>query len=127
MNIEYLRALKEQSGFTEDQIADLSGVPKGTVTRILAGRTDNPGYQNVADIVKALHGSLDAMEMIQSEEKVHMETETESKLILLYREIVRNKDKWIKVLAISVGVLVAIFILLFLYDILNPTVGWFRH
>lgn len=127
MNIEYLRALKEQSGLTEEQIADLSGVPKGTVTRILAGRTDNPGYQNVADIVKALHGSLDAMEMIQSEEKAHVEAETESKLILLYREIIRNKDKWIKVLAVCVGVLVAIFILLFLYDILNPTVGWFQH
>lgn len=127
MNIEYLRALKEQSGLTEEQIADLSGVPKGTVTRILVGRTDNPGYQNVADIVKALHGSLDAMEMIQSEEKAHTETETESKLILLYREIIRNKDKWINVLAVCVGVLVAIFILLFLYDILNPTVGWFQH
>lgn len=127
MNIEYLRALKEQSGLTEEQIADLSGVPKGTVTRILAGRTDNPGYQNVADIVKALHGSLDAMEMIQSEKKAHMEIETESKLILLYREIIRNKDKWIKMLTVCVGVLVAIFILLFLYDILNPTVGWFQH
>lgn len=127
MNIEYLRALKEQSGFTEDQIADLSGVPKGTVTRILAGRTDNPGYQNVADIVKALHGSLDAMEMIQSEEKVHMETETESKLILLYREIVRNKDKWIKVLAITLGAVMAVVLFLLVFDIMNPTVGWFQR
>lgn len=119
--------MKEQSGLTEAQIADLSGVPKGTVTRILAGRTDNPGYQNVADIVKALHGSLDAMEMIQSEEKVHMESETESKLISLYREIVRNKDKWIKVLAITLGAVMAVVLFLLVFDIMNPTVGWFQR
>lgn len=34
---EYLSRLKEEKSLTQQQIAELSGVPMGTVSRILAG------------------------------------------------------------------------------------------
>ncbi len=127
MNLEYLRELKRQSGLTNEQIADLSGVTLKTLNRILSGETESPGFQNVADIVKALHGSLDEMAAIKAEEDAPMEKETESKLVLLYREVIRNKDKWIKTLAIALGAVMSVVLFLLVFDIMNPTVGWFQH
>lgn len=127
VNLKYLRALKERCGLTLDQIADLSGVQKNTVSRIFSGETENPGFQTVADIVKALHGSLDEMAMIQVEEDEPMEKESESRLVLLYREIIRGKDKWIRTLAIALGAVMAVVMFLLIFDIMNPTVGWFQR
>lgn len=127
MNLEYLQELKRQSGLTVEQIADLSGVPVKTLNRIFSGETENPGFQTVADIVKALHGSLDEMAMIQVEEDEPMEKESESRLVLLYREIIRGKDKWIRTLAIALGAVMAVVMFLLIFDIMNPTVGWFQH
>lgn len=127
MNLEYLQTLKAQSGLTNEQIADLSGVPKNTVTRIFGGETVNPSFQNVADIVKALHGSLDEMAMIQVEEDAPVEHESESRLVLLYREIIRGKDKWIRTLAVALGSVMVIVMFLLVFDIMNPTVGWFQR
>lgn len=127
VNLKYLRELKERCGLTLDQIADLSGVQKNTVTRIFSGETENPGFQTVADIVKALHGSLDEMAMIQVEEDEPVEKETESRLVLLYREIIRGKDKWIRTLAIALGSVMAVVMFLLIFDIMNPTVGWFQR
>lgn len=127
MNLEYLRTLKAQSGLTIDQIADLSGVSAKTINRIFSGETENPGFQNVADIVKALHGSLDDMAAIKIEEDAPVEKETESRLVLLYREIIRNKDKWIKTLAIALGAVMSVVLFLLIFDIMNPTVGWFQR
>ena len=42
-----------------------SGLP---VARIIAGATYNPCLNNVADVVRALHGSIDEMEELRPEE-----------------------------------------------------------
>lgn len=127
MNLEYLITLKDKSGLTNEQIAALSKVPESTVTRIFNGKTDNPYFQTIADIVKALDGSIDEMEGIKTKGEVKVSTESESKLILLYREIIRNKDKWIKFLVIVLIIIVGIVMGLLTYDILNPHVGWFQY
>lgn len=127
MNLDYLMTLKDKSGLTNEQIANASGVPESTVTRIFNGKTDNPYFQTIVDIVKALNGSVDEMEGIETKGEVKVSTESESKLIQLYREIIKNKDKWIKFLVTLLVIIVFIFILLFIYDITNPTVGWFQH
>lgn len=57
----YVRGLKTETGMTTQQIAEASHVPQGTVSHILNGETQNPTFANVADIVYALGGSLDAM------------------------------------------------------------------
>lgn len=127
MNLDYLISLKEKSGLTNEQIANVSGVPESTITRIFNGRTDNPYFQTIVDIVKSLEGSVDEMEGIRTEGEINVPTENENKLIQLYREVIRNKDKWIKFLVTLLVIILFVFISLFSYDILNPTVGWFQY
>lgn len=54
-----LKLLKEKRKLTNQQLSDLSGVPVGTINRILSGQTDNPSFQTVCDMVMAMDGSLD--------------------------------------------------------------------
>ena len=49
------------TGKTIDDLAALSGVPAQTVKRIRQGVTDNPYFDTVAALVKAMDGSLDEL------------------------------------------------------------------
>ena len=52
MTIQEMREKKNEKGYTDEQIADLSGVPLGTVQQIFSGEVENPRY----DILLALEG-----------------------------------------------------------------------
>ena len=54
--LERLRVLKDKSGMSAKEIADKSGIPESTVTRILSGKTPNPTIISVMDIIKAMGG-----------------------------------------------------------------------
>ena len=65
----YLRRLKEARGCTQQQIADESGVPIGTVGKYLAGIADEAaGYDAVQRLVICLGGSLDELAGIRADE-----------------------------------------------------------
>ena len=61
MNVDYLLKLKTEKSLTNEQIADLSGVPMGTLVRILIGRTERPFFSAMSDIVRSMDGSVDEM------------------------------------------------------------------
>ena len=64
----YLRQLKEARGCTQQQIADESGVPIGTVGKYLAGIADEAaGYDVVRRLVVCLGGSLDELAGIRAD------------------------------------------------------------
>ncbi len=44
MRIEEMKAIKQDKGYTYEQIAELSGVPLGTVLKIFSGETQSPRY-----------------------------------------------------------------------------------
>lgn len=44
MTVEEMRVFKKQRGYTYEQIAELSGVPLGTVQKIFSGETQSPRY-----------------------------------------------------------------------------------
>ena len=50
MNIQEMKEKKKEKGYTNEQIAELSGVPLGTVQKIFGGTTISPRY----DTLKAL-------------------------------------------------------------------------
>lgn len=54
MTIEELISAKEQSGFTYQQIAYLSGLPIGTVQKVLGGITKSPRYETLQALEKVL-------------------------------------------------------------------------
>lgn len=128
MNYQKLRQLKEQSNLTNQQIADLSSVPIGTVTRILSGQTDNPSFETISSLVLAMGGSLD--EFVSDGATTANTPSNEEKhdpLVLLYREVIRAKNKWIKVLFICLAILVTALITILFIDILNPNIGFVRY
>ena len=52
-----LRKMKQASGMTNQQIADASGVPLGTVNRVMSGWTRNPTTDTAAAIREVLEGA----------------------------------------------------------------------
>ena len=127
MNVDYLLKLKTEKSLTNEQIADLSGVPMGTIVLILSGRTDNPYFSTIIDIVRAMDGSVDVMENLQPSENAIRYDSGDRELVNLYRETIRNKERWLRFL---VGIILGIFVLLVgmvLYDALSPMRGWIRY
>lgn len=61
MLITYLETLKTKGNFTYKSIADLSGIPEGTVRNVFTEKTSNPQFDTISAIVTAMGGSLDAI------------------------------------------------------------------
>lgn len=127
-----LIALKSARNLTNQQIADLSGVPLSTVTRILSGQTENPNIQTIADIVGALDGSMDDILGLRS--TAQKEPQSHTDLIELYKEIIRNKDetirskdKAIKMMAIALASIVGVLLIILIIDMLNGGLGFMRY
>ncbi len=59
VGFELINHLKKQYGWTNEELARRSGVPKATVDKITSGRTTNPGYETVCALAVALGCSVD--------------------------------------------------------------------
>ena len=110
-----LKLLKEKRKLTNQQLSDLSGVPVGTINRILSGQTDNPSFQTVCDMVMA-------MEIPQAEKKARASQE----ILSLYEAMIESKNKWLHRLFVCCCVLTLVLIFLVIFDLMNPSVGFFR-
>lgn len=58
MGIEYIKVAKKKKGLTNDELSKKSGVPLGTLNKILSGHTPDPQFETVKAICKALEISL---------------------------------------------------------------------
>lgn len=106
MNTTELKKLKVESKLTTKQISDLSGIPESTISRILSGQTDNPSFDTICAIVKAVGGSLDKLTDITT----GSDSADLSSLVALYDKIISEKNRYIKILTIICCVLVAVLI-----------------
>ena len=69
---QYILALKEAGNFSNNDIANLSGVPIETIRNILSGKTaKNAGFGTIAKLVISLGGDLN--ELIGYEKKKEIE------------------------------------------------------
>lgn len=57
--IERIKQLKSEKKITNDQLSDMTGIPLGTLSKILAGISDSPKLVNIVAIAQALGCSLD--------------------------------------------------------------------
>ena len=121
-----LKELKDQRKLTNQQLSDLSGVPVGTINRIMAGQTDNPSFQTVCDMVMAMGGSLDELAGIQTPGGGEPSPPGED-LIRLYERTIEGKEKWRYRLFFLCCVLVAVLLGVLIYDLTHPMVGFFRQ
>lgn len=71
MGIEYIKEIKKQRGFTNEELSKLSGVPIGTLNKILSGHTPDPQFETVKAICKALGISLAALDDYETQREIH--------------------------------------------------------
>ncbi len=57
--IDRLKQIKNEKKITNDRLSDLTGIPLGTLSKILAGISDSPKLSNIVAICAALECSLD--------------------------------------------------------------------
>ncbi len=123
MKTEILKKLKDDSKLTTKQISEISGIPESTISRILSGQTDNPSFDSIYAIVKAMGGSLDSVFGNNSKS----DNTDSTPLIKLYEKIISEKNWYIKLLIILCGILIVSLILIIIIDVLNGTVGFVRY
>ena len=54
MKIDELRARKRELGYTNEQVAELSGVPLSTVQKVFGGTTASPRFATLRALERAL-------------------------------------------------------------------------
>ena len=120
---EHLRAMKDASNMTAQQIADKSSVPVATVNRVLQGLTENPGFDTVCKLVKAMGGSLNDLD----EDRV-CEPEGLTQLYergLEYRERkIKKLERTIMIIAVFTFIVMAADIGMLVYDMMHLDKGW---
>ena len=57
--IDRLKQIKNERRITNDQLSELTGIPLGTLSKILAGISDSPKLSNIVAICAALECSVD--------------------------------------------------------------------
>lgn len=133
--LERLRLLKDKSGMTTKEIAEKSGVPESTITRIFSGKTPNPTIISVMDIIRAMGGKasdvFDDNAQVNTQPKVPQAVITDiekknTEVVELYERIIKSKDKTIKLLTYVLLCLASVIIFLLLFDLFNGGIGYFQ-
>ena len=145
MLCEKLIDAKKKSGLTNQQIAEQSGVPLGTVNRIFSGAAVDLKFQTLQQLAPALNISLDTLEIktpaviTQPTEQTEHHThhghhksecpnyEQLNILIAKMDETIADLRKERHILFWCLMGLVAIIILLFMLDVALPASGWIRY
>ena len=86
--IDRLKQIKSEKKITNDQLSEMTGIPLGTLSKILAGISDSPKLANIVAICAALECSLDYI-LTGIPENTHNYTleEREMTLIENYRKL----------------------------------------
>ena len=57
--IDRIKKLKNEKKITNDRLSELTGIPLGTLSKLLAGISDSPKLVNIVAIAEALDCSVD--------------------------------------------------------------------
>ena len=103
MGLEIIAEYKKKMNLTTEELSEKSGVPVGTLNKILSGATKDPKLETLKAIAKVLGLSLNDFDDKQNPPKTpstlaaHFDgddyTEDELKEIYSFAEFVRNKRK----------------------------------
>lgn len=147
MLTSYINSKKSEHNLTNQQLSNLSGIPKGTIDRLLSKDDDSCNLSTAVALIKAIGGSLDEAMGIESSAPslppVEIDNTTENLIIVrdiskswwtavsainrdknaAYAESLKSRDHW---LTFSVAVN-CVFIAWLIYDLLHPTRGWIQY
>lgn len=135
--VQKLVERKEELGYTNAVIAEMSGVPESTVTKVFNGTNRSPTYDTISPISHVLGVSLDTITVIgETAEKAESAKQAETKprddrfvnyVISSTEARIKNKEKWLNRLSIAVAVLMAILIAWLIWDYTNLDRGFIRY
>lgn len=169
--MEELRRLKQDSGMTNQQIANASGVPLGTVNRVIAGRAKNPAYSTVSAMREAMSDQCEEQSPSEpppvspaapvsdcadchscprdmptgadfkrlSDNFMELNSRAEAsfadalaskdrqfdKTRAIYDGQLKRTQHWLIAVSVFLALQVLALLALYIYDISNPTRGWF--
>ena len=118
--VDRINEVREDTGITYQQIADASGVPRTTVSRILHGDTPNPTIKNLHDIARAVGCQIvpppPPPDDLQTDEVdyLHLVNENAEKRNreqrCLYNTLLAQKHRWLVCSITIIAVLVTLVI-----------------
>lgn len=119
---------KEALGYTNAMIAEMSGVPESTVTKVLGGVNRSPGFETISPIARVLGVSLDELSVKETAPPDATPPAVGlTHLISNYERRLREKNRWINILAVTVAALILLLIFFLIYDITHPSLGWVQY
>lgn len=128
MLYERLRAMK--GDMTAQQIADKSGVPVATVNRVLQGLTENPGFDTVYKLVKAMGGSLNDLDEDRvcgpdgSAQLYERGLEYRERKIEELEQKIKKLERIKAIIVVSILIAMVVAMGLLVYDIMHLDRGW---
>lgn len=128
MLYERLRAMK--GDMTAQQIADKSGVPVATVNRVLQGLTENPGFDTVYKLVKAMGGSLNDLDEDKvcgpdgSTQLYERGLEYRERKIEDLEQKIKKLERIKAIIVVSILIAMVVAMGLLVYDIMHLDRGW---
>lgn len=99
MGLEKINEYKKRLGLTTEELSKLSGVPVGTLNKILSGATKDPKLETLKSIARVLGLTLNDFDDVSYTSTVaaHFDgdeyTEDELEDIKAYAEFVKNRRK----------------------------------
>ena len=98
--IKRIKAIKSEQKITNDELAERTGIPGGTLAKILAGISESPKLSNFVAICKALNCSLDyVMYGIEENSNNYTLDEEEIEMVERFRTLdERGKDTVLAIL-----------------------------
>lgn len=140
--VDKIIARKAELGVTNAWIAEKSGVPESTVTKVMNGTNKSPQMATIIPIAETLGVPISSQTMEQIEPEARPEPlaeRTYDQYILdmlreSYEQRLRDKDeqnrtlrRWIYILAAALALIVAIVLFICIYDITHPDRGWYQQ
>lgn len=123
MVTEKLNELKKEKKFTLQQLEAKSGIPQSTISRILSHQTDNPSFQTVCELVKAMDGSLDDIAGIPREE-LPCDAVMYERMLADRDKTIKYRGKWIIALFALCCLLIVVVTIYIIMDLGDPSQGW---
>lgn len=75
MGLEKIVEYKKKLGLTTEELSTKSGVPIGTLNKILSGQTKDPKLETLKSIARVLGCTLDAFDDMEKEEQPYDDVE----------------------------------------------------
>lgn len=89
--IDRIKLMKSERKLTNDRLSELSGIPLGTLSKLMAGMNESPKLSNIVSICRALDCSVDYI-ITGNPENTNNYTLSEEEISLIERY--RSLDHW---------------------------------